>query len=391
MSGTRTGWHKRSLVNVDSDVKLGGMRTLPPSSASSPVAWARLVSKRTTLWVRPFLAVVLIAWMAALGWGQLPDNSTPTRSSQRATNGPAADSPARSAASSTTQSIDRGIRFGREQVQRLQVGVRIQAGGPCRGVLATFPVPMDWPEQQVEVVKEEISPAVRFTDFRVLQGGVRQMLVQIPRLDRGETAEALVTVQVRRRAILAPEQTDVYRVPTRLDRATRIFLGASPFIESRNARIRTIARQVTREKPTAWEQVEAIYDYVRDKVEYRESELKGAVQVLRDGVGDCEAMTSLFVALCRAHKVPSRMVWVTDHSYPEFYLMDDQGNGHWFPCQIAGARAFGSMPETRVILQKGDNFRIPEIGEQRRYVAVHLKAKAVRGTSPRVSEVMQYQ
>ena len=125
-------------------------------------------------------------------------------------------------------------------------------------------------------------------------------------------------------------------------------------------------------------------------MQYRESELKGAVQTLHDGQGDCEAMTSLFIALCRAHKIPARMVWVTDHSYPEFYLVDDQQQGHWLPCQVSGARAFGEMPETRVILQKGDNFRIPETKERRRYVAVQLKAAAVRGTPPSVSEVMEF-
>ena len=52
-------------------------------------------------------------------------------------------------------------------------------------------------------------------------------------------------------------------------------------------------------------------------------------------------------------------VWVPGHCYPEFYLEDAEGRGHWIPCQAAGTRAFGSMPEHRPILQKGDNFRVP--------------------------------
>ena len=36
------------------------------------------------------------------------------------------------------------------------------------------------------------------------------------------------------------------------------------------------------------------------------------------------------------------------------------GHGYWFPCQSSGARSFGGIPETRYILQKGDNFHDPD-------------------------------
>lgn len=284
----------------------------------------------------------------------------------------------------------RGIRFGEERIQKIKVGVRIQAGGECKGISASVPVPFDWPEQQVRIIDEDVSAAVRSVDYRMLEGGVRQMLINIPRLPAKEEAEAVLTFEIRRKVILPPEQTDVYEIPKSPDRSIKRFLGDSPYIESRNTRIRTLAREITKDKPNAWSQVEAIYDYVRANVEYRESELKGAVDALRDKHGDCEAMTSLFIALARAAKIPARMVWVTDHSYPEFYLEDEAGEGHWFPCQISGGRAFGEMPETRAILQKGDNYKDPETRERRRYVAVRLQANAVRGGSPKVTEVTEY-
>ncbi len=283
-----------------------------------------------------------------------------------------------------------GIQLGAEQLHRLKVGVKVRARGPCRGIVATVPVPMDWPEQEVRIADEEFSPTIRDVTYRVLDEGVKQMVVTIPRLDANEQADALLTVEVRRKPILPPPNPEIFEIPSRPDRSIRLFLAESPFIESRNSRIRSLARTIIEDKTSAWEQVEAIYDYVRENVQYRESELKGAVQTLREGIGDCEAMTSLFIALCRANKIPARMVWVTDHSYPEFYLIDDQQQGHWLPCQVSGARAFGEMPETRVILQKGDRFRIPETKELRRYVAVHLKAAAVRGATPIVSEVMEF-
>ena len=84
-------------------------------------------------------------------------------------------------------------------------------------------------------------------------------------------------------------------------------------------------------------QVEAIYDYVLDHVEYVEGPDKSALEALHDKQADCQGRSMLFIALCRARKVPARAVWVPDHTYPEFYLEDANGKGHWYPCQAAGA------------------------------------------------------
>ena len=285
--------------------------------------------------------------------------------------------------------VESGIELGETRTHKVKFGLKIQAVGMCRGIQASVPIPMDWPEQQAQIVKEEISSEVRAVKYRTLDGGAKQMLISIPRLNPGETAEAVLTFTVTRQVINGPEETDQYRIPKSPGRAVKKYLGAGPFIESRNAQIRRLAKKITRPHDKDWDKVAAIYDHVRDHVEYRESELKGAVQTLKDGVGDCEAMTSLFVALCRAAKIPARMVWVLDHSYPEFYLVDADKKGHWFPCQISGSRALGNMPETRTIIQKGDNFKIPETRERRRYVAVQLKASTVRGGAPKIFEVMQ--
>lgn len=276
-----------------------------------------------------------------------------------------------------------GIRFGKDQVQQWRVGVIITAvGGPCRGLRATVPVPTGWPEQQVRVVQEDVGPPVQRVDYRMLDGGVQQMLVLIPALNAGETARALVTFEVTRREILAPADPALFRLPERAPRDVMKYLAASPYIESTHPQIRDLAREILQEQPEAagaWERVEAFYDYVREHVAYRNGTLKGALAALRDGSGDCEELTSLFIALCRASKIPARTVWVPDHCYPEFYLQDAQGRGHWFPCQAAGTRAFGGIPELRPILQKGDNFQVPEQRERQRYVAEFLKGTAFRG------------
>ena len=287
---------------------------------------------------------------------------------------------------------DKGIQFGPAEIRHLKVGIRIKAGGAVPRHLGGHPGPHGLARAGSANHQRRRVAEVRSVNYRNLDDGVKQMLITIPRLDSNEVAEAVLTLEISRKPILAPSETALYKIPTRPGRDIKKYLGASPFIESRNPRIRSLAREILKDKEAepAWSQVEAIYDYVREHVEYRESELKGAIQTLSDGVGDCEAMTSLFIALCRAAKIPARMIWVMDHSYPEFYLEDDEGKGHWFPCQISGARAFGAMPETRPILQKGDNFAIPETRERRRYVATQLKASAVRGGSPQITEILQF-
>jgi hypothetical protein len=64
-------------------------------------------------------------------------------------------------------------------------------------------------------------------------------------------------------------------------------------------------------------------------------------------------------------------------------MVDAEGKGFWFPCQSAGDRSFGGIPETRYILQKGDNFRDPARagGEPIRYVDGFMKG--VGGSQPK--------
>jgi len=286
----------------------------------------------------------------------------------------------------------KGVGFGKELTQRYKVGIVVRAvGGPCRGLYATVPVPTDWPEQEVKIVDEDFSPSVRSVRYRTLAGGVKQMLISIPMLPAGKTANALVTFQVRRRLILAPEDTSIFSIPERLDPRYRQYLAPSIYIETRQSKIRSLAKEIVREKESAWEKAEAIYQYVRDHVEHRTSnKRKGAARALRDGFAGNNDVTSVFIALCRAARIPARTVWVTGHSHAEFYLHDDEGKGHWIPCQVVGSHDFGSISDHRMVLQKGDNFQVPEKRERVPFVAEFLKGSAFRGAGkPQVKFVRQ--
>src|SRR4051812_24277523 len=83
----------------------------------------------------------------------------------------------------------RGIRLGQATTSQWRFGVVVTAaGGPVSGITATLPVPMDWPEQAVKRVGEDKTPNVGGVSYKTLDGGVRQMVVTIPRLASGAEA-----------------------------------------------------------------------------------------------------------------------------------------------------------------------------------------------------------
>jgi hypothetical protein len=268
-----------------------------------------------------------------------------------------------------------GVTLGEAQTTRMKFGMVISAGNaPCRGLMGSAPVPIDWAEQQVRIVEENVSPGVRIT-YRQLTPTVKEMLVSVPFLAAGATAEATVVVEMTRHSLNAPAETDGFVIPDRVSLdMRRNYMAASPGIEIIDREIRRQSAEAFRstEGEPAWQRVEGLYKWVREVVEYKDGPLKGAAQALKDGNGDCEELSSLFIAACRINGIPARTVWVPGHCYPEFYLEDAEGNGHWFPCQAAGTYHFGEMPEFRPILQKGDNFRVPGESRPKRYVAERL-------------------
>lgn len=287
-----------------------------------------------------------------------------------------------------TQTSSKGVRLDNPLTQRWQVGVKITAvGGPCAGLRGSIPVPTDWPEQEVRIEAEEISTQVRSVRYRDL-GGLRQMQYSIPQLPPGEVATALVTFEIIRHAMLPPDDTAEYQLSKNPPPPIRLNLAASPSIECRHPTIRSKAKELVPDDLPAWKQVETLYDWVRDNTKLQEDLFKGAVATLRDGSGNRDDLTSLFIALCRAHGVPARTVFVPDNCYAEFYLEDSGGAGHWFPCQVAGTREFGGMSGHRPILQKGDNIRVPdEQKDPQRFVPEFLTGQGGRAGRPQVEFV----
>lgn len=283
------------------------------------------------------------------------------------------------------------IKLGKVVTSRWRFGVEVSTeGGPVTGIAASLPVPMEWPEQKVKIVAEDITRGTK-VHYRVVDGAVKQMLVNIPKLADGDTARAIITFEIEKSWIDEPDSTAGLRLP-KASRELAKFLSASPYIESNDARIKKIAAAEVQDSDEPWHQAQQLFTWTRANVKYKFAEaIKPAVDALQDGEGDCEELSSLFIAFCRVRKIPARAVWVPGHTYPEFYLEDASGQGHWYPCQAAGeAPDFGRMPEDRPILQKGDNLRIPGESSPQRYAKQTLKAKNAV-SPPKVRFVMEFE
>lgn len=241
-------------------------------------------------------------------------------------------------------------------------GLSITNPGQAKGIVATSPIPIECPEQTVELIAEEFGDSVKGVKVKPLRPVARQMVFKIASLGPGQGGTTALSFKITKRPISPPENTKRFVFdPNPRGKLKSDFLGPSPFIECKDKKIVAIADSLAKEhedKP-AWNQVEAIYDWVREKLRYENDvQQRSCLDALAAGKGDCQEMSGLFIAICRARGIPARAVWIPGHTYPEFYLLDEKGEGHWFPCQAAGTRQFGEMNERRPILQKGDRFKI---------------------------------
>ena len=109
----------------------------------------------------------------------------------------------------------------------------------------------------------------------------------------------------------------------------REFLKDESYIEKDDKRIQETAKSIGGKNDL--EIVQNIYDYVLDNMEYvlHGKESFGAVKALRLKKGDCSEYADLFVALCRARKIPARVVSgytvnpdtkTSRHNWVEVYL-----------------------------------------------------------------------
>lgn len=258
--------------------------------------------------------------------------------------------------------------------QNWRVGVQIKAGGSsAKDFLVTIPIPTNWPEQHVTLLKEDIPVEIRSVKHRSLNSGVEQLVIEIPRIQANRLVELTMLYQVTTGQVRAPADPTAWRIPKKIPREAKEYVGVGPQISYRNSKLRNQVKALISEQTSDWAKVESIFDWVRENVELVGGDPEDSLHTFRQHKGCAEDLVGLFVAMCRAAKVPARVVWVEGHSYAEFMLVDEQNVPRWFPCQVAGLREFGSMSEPRVILQKGDNIKVPEKDARQKYVVEFVR------------------
>jgi hypothetical protein len=274
----------------------------------------------------------------------------------------------------------KGPKLGQAAVERWRVGVIVNAvSGVATNISGCVQLPVEWPEQQVKVLEEDFTPFASEASYRNVET-VKELVVAMPQVPGGQEARMLITLEITRFAQLPPDDTSILMKldSKKLPKDIRRYLGPSPRIESQGGKIKVLAKKIAKEAEgkTEWEKIEAIFNWVRENVKHEAGARQpGALQALRDKTSDHEGLTSLFVALCRASDVPARTVWIPKSSYPEFYLTDDEGEGHWYPCRLMEPFLFGGTSDVGPIWQKGDNFRSPDAPrEPVRYLESKLSA-----------------
>jgi Transglutaminase-like superfamily len=274
---------------------------------------------------------------------------------------------------SATQKVvkDPAIELTDPRTYRLKVVVRVEApDGKLTNVVAVAPIPMDWPEQQVRLISQKLSPGARVSQ-QVLAGQAAILKLQAATVPKGGsvTVERLYEVtRHRMQFVLPPEQMDhPHRPPVELREQMS---GPAPGLETQHPKIVSLTETLRHQASTAgaWGLVKTFWQWTRDNVKFENGDFRGALFAVENRCGDCEEMSALFVSMCRLSNITARTVWVEGHDYPEFYLSDREGNGHWIPAQVVGPAWFGEMAEYRPIFQKGDRFFDPFQKQYTRYV-----------------------
>ncbi len=254
---------------------------------------------------------------------------------------------------------DPALELADPRTYRVKIIIRVETPeGAVKNVTATGPIPMDWPEQRVRLISEKLSPQAKSSET-ILKGQAALLKLQVGQIPKGGSAfvERLYEITRYRTKFLIPpnELKPTRSIPAELRPQ---YTGIAPGVEIQSPQMIELAESLRKsnEQDGPWEMIKSIWSWTRDNVKFENGDFRGALYAIEHHCGDCEEMSALFVGLCRLSGVSARTVWVEGHDYPEFYLLDKQGKGHWIPAQVVGPPWFGEITEYRPIFQKGDRF-----------------------------------
>lgn len=254
--------------------------------------------------------------------------------------------------------------------------LRVEGNG--KAYTAGIVVPTTWPEQTVELRETKVHNGTARIE-RVGAGGA-MLVLRTDAVSAGDDSEVVQRYRVRVEPVFVSVTSDDFADALNPARRRLLaeYLKPSPGIECADATIRDLAKTLGGEASHPLDFARAAFRWVHEEIRYKEGEFTSAATAVRDRVGDCEEKASVFIALCRTHKIPARTVWAPGHCWAEFCLVDHAGQPHWIPAHTSGDPWFGMIKEPQVILQKGDNFRVRE----KKSSPTRLLGSWIRGPSP---------
>lgn len=309
----------------------------------------------------------------------LADDNVQTASTGKAANAEA-DEAGGAGPGKTRPGSDPALELAEPRTYRMKLVVSVESppDSESRNVVVVAPIPMDWPEQRVRQIGDAKLTGGGKYKTTVKPGQCATMKYIIPRIAAGESAGVELLYEITRWRMefhYPAEQLELaHSVPSNVrDQFAR---ADAPGLEMKHPKIVNLAREIEKEHAgdNAWDFVKGFWQWTRDHVDFKNGDFRGALFALEQKCGDCEEMSALFVSMCRLSGVYARSVWVEGHNYPEFYLVDKTGRGHWIPAQVLGPPWFGEMTEYRPIFQKGDRFYDPFHKHLVRYTPQTMKA-----------------
>ena len=268
---------------------------------------------------------------------------------------------------------------------RLRVGIELTGRGDAGEITASTPVPVVAPEQ--EILSEKIDVVGSEAVLETFAPDARMLRMAAPGLVRGGQASAIAEFELK-----LSKQYFGYAAEQFPEKQTvaadvrRAYLGDSPGIQTRAPNVQSLLQQLIGRRTGSlahpWRQAEVFAAWIRAEIRPKLGIYTSVVKAIENRSGDCEEMAGVFVALCRAAEIPARLVWIPNHVWSEFYLVDHEGRGHWIPVHTACYHWFGWTGAHELVFQKGDRLRVPGKGTLERLQQDRLRWA---GTKPEAS------
>jgi hypothetical protein len=239
------------------------------------------------------------------------------------------------------------------------IEIQIEGRGDGAQIKATTPVPVPCPEQKIEDEKVETDGCE--AEIREVGPFARQLVLAAPAIAPGQT----ISARLRQRLTISKQYLGFERGQFPLKQTIpaeirRDYLGNSPGIDSRAAEVRQLLAKLRSEGDHPWDLAKKFAEWIPENIKPYIGPYAGVSNALQARRGDCAEMSAVFVALCRAAEIPARLVWVPNHNWAEFCLIDKEGKEQWIPVHTACYFWFGWTGVHELVLQKGDRIHVPE-------------------------------